>query len=127
MSLKAKLSLVVATLATVILLPSAALAAYDPYQVVCNNGGSGSNVCAGSGADPIAGEGGAIISITSILALIAGIISVIFLVYGGIKYITSGGDSSGVSSAKSTIVAALIGIVIAALARPLITFVIGKL
>ncbi len=126
MTLKAKLSLVVATLATALLLPATAMAQTNPY-VVCENGGGGSSVCGAGGADPIAGENGAIVSVTSILAVIAGIVSVIFLVYGGIKYITSGGDSSGVSSAKSTIIAALIGLVIAALARPIITFVIGKL
>jgi hypothetical protein len=54
-------------------------------------------------------------------------VSVIFLVWGGFKYITSNGDSSGVSTAKSTIIAALIGLVIAALARPIVNFVIGKL
>ena len=112
---------------TVLAVPSTALA-FDPLQGACQGGGGQSAACQGGGADdPIAGPNGAIISVTSILALVAGIVSVIFLVWGGFKYITSNGDSSGVSSAKSTIIAALIGLIIAALARPIVNFVIGKL
>jgi hypothetical protein len=111
------------------LVPAVVSAATDPFQGVCQSGGGGgSPVCGtGGGADPLAGQNGAIVRITTILAIVAGIVSVIFLVWGGIKYITSGGDSSGVSSAKNTIIAALIGLVIAALARPIINFVIGRL
>jgi hypothetical protein len=130
---KARLVLLALGFVTLIALPTTALAAYDPIRQpnndanVCTNGGGASSLCNGGGTDPLAGQNGALVSVTSILAVVAGIVSIIFLVYGGVKYITSNGDSSGVSSAKSTIIAALIGLVIAALARPLITFVIGKL
>jgi hypothetical protein len=103
------------------------VAAFNPLEQACQGRGSASSVCNTGTDDPIAGPNGAIIKVTSILALVAGLVSVIFLVWGGFKYITSNGDSSGVSTAKSTIIAALIGLVIAALARPIVNFVIGKL
>ena len=48
---------------------------------------------------------------------IAGIISAIFLVYGGISYISSSGDSAKLQKAKSMIVYALTGLVIVGLAE----------
>ncbi len=118
----------IATL-TATLMMAAPASAVDPYGAACNGGGGNSAICQGkgNGADPIAGPSGAIISITTILAIVAGVVSVIFIIIGGLKYVTSGGDSSSIASAKSTIIAALIGLVIAALARPIVTFVIGKL
>jgi hypothetical protein len=107
--------------------PLPAAAAFNPLQPACQSGGGASSVCNTGTGDPIAGPNGAIIRVTSILALIAGFVSIIFLVWGGFKYITSNGDSSGVSQAKATIIAALVGVVIAALARPIVNFVIGKL
>jgi hypothetical protein len=42
-------------------------------------------------------------------------------------YITSGGDSSKVSSAKDTVLYAAIGLVVVVLARTIIVFVVGKI
>ena len=54
---------------------------------------------------------------------IAGIVSAIFVVYGGISYITSSGDSNKLQKAKNTILYALIGLVIVALATIITSFV----
>ena len=54
---------------------------------------------------------------------VAGIISAIFLVYGGISYMTSSGDPSKVEKAKRIILYALIGLVIVALATAITAFV----
>jgi hypothetical protein len=48
------------------------------------------------------------------------------VIYGGFKYITSGGDSGKVTSAKNTIVYAAIGLVVVALAQFIVKFVLGK-
>jgi len=113
-------------LAISLLVPAPAFAATNPFQGVCQNGGAGTAVCTNNTTDPIAGPNGALIKVTSILAAVTGIISVIFLVIGGMKYVTSGGDSSGVATAKSTIIYALVGMVIALLARPIVSFVITR-
>lgn len=47
-----------------------------------------------------------------LLLVVAALISFIFLVIGGIKWITSGGDKEGTAKAQSTITAALIGLLI---------------
>lgn len=111
------------------LVPVTASAATDPFEGVCRNGGGGSAVCSNNtaGNDPIAGPNGVIVNVTGILALIAGIVSVAFVVWGGVKYITSGGDSSGVSTAKNTIIAALVGLILAAMARPIVVFIVSRL
>jgi len=59
-------------------------------------------------------------------SIIVGFISVVMLIYGGFKYITSSGDSGKVTSAKNTILYALIGLVIVFLAQIIVKFVIGK-
>ena len=56
---------------------------------------------------------------------IAGAVAVIFLVAGGISYITSGGESSKIQKAKQTILYALIGLGIVALAQVITAFVSG--
>ncbi len=50
--------------------------------------------------------------IVSILFVIGIIIAIAFLIYGGIKWILSGGDKSAVESARNHIVAAIVGLVI---------------
>lgn len=52
-----------------------------------------------------------------------GIIAVVFIIIGGIRYATSSGDSDKVKSAKNTILYALIGLVIAILANVIVQIV----
>ena len=70
------------------------------------------------------GDGGVFQTITNVLLFIIGAISVIMLIIGGIRYVVSGGDSSAITSAKNTILYAVVGIVIAILAYALVNFVI---
>ena len=56
---------------------------------------------------------------------IAGIVSTIFVVYGGISYTTSTGDPSKLKKAKDMILYACIGLVICALAEIITSFVSG--
>src|SRR5687767_7616564 len=48
----------------------------------------------------------------TILFVLAIIIALGFLIYGGIKWITSGGDKAAVEGARNTIVAAVVGLVV---------------
>ena len=54
---------------------------------------------------------------------IAGAVSAIFVVYGGISYTTSSGDSGKLQKAKNVIINALIGLAIVALAEMITAFV----
>ncbi len=68
-----------------------------------------------------------IATIINIFSLVVGVTSVIMIIIGGFKYITSGGDSASVSSAKNTILYSLIGLVIVAFAQVIVQFVLKKL
>ena len=65
-------------------------------------------------------------SIVNVLLFIIGAVAVIMIVIGGIKYTTSNGDSSAVTSAKNTILYSVIGLVIALMAYAIINFVVGR-
>lgn len=54
-----------------------------------------------------------------------GVVAVIFIVYGGISYITSNGDSNKLQKSKNTITYALIGLAIVILAEIITAFVTG--
>ncbi len=64
-------------------------------------------------------------TVITILSYLVGIVSVIMIIIAGFKYVTSGGDSNRVGSAKSTLLYALVGLVIVALAQLLVHYVIS--
>jgi len=70
------------------------------------------------------GNEGIFKTITNVLLFIIGAISVIMLIIGGIRYVVSGGDSAAITSAKNTILYAIVGVVVAILAYALVNFVI---
>jgi hypothetical protein len=61
-------------------------------------------------------------SVIVILSLILGVVAVIVIIFAGFKYVTSSGDAGKISSAKNTLIYALIGIVVAALAQFFVHF-----
>ena len=67
-----------------------------------------------------------IATVINIFSFIVGVIAVIMIIIGGIKYITSGGDSNNISSAKTTIIYAIIGLVVVALAQIIVRFVLQR-
>jgi hypothetical protein len=66
-----------------------------------------------------------IVSILNAVIGVAGIVAVIFIIIGGINYMTSGGDSTKVEKGKKTIIYALIGLVICALAFAIVNWVVA--
>lgn len=64
--------------------------------------------------------------VINIFSLIVGVVSVIMIIIGGLKYITSGGDSGNITGAKNTILYAIIGLVVVALAQVVVKFVLQK-
>ena len=70
---------------------------------------------------------GIIRTVINIFSLVVGVISVIMIIIGGLKYITSGGDSGNVTGAKNTILYAIIGLVVVAMAQFMVRFVITKI
>jgi hypothetical protein len=65
-------------------------------------------------------------TITKYFSIIVGAISIIMIIYGGFRYITSGGDSGKVGSAKNTLIYAIVGLIIVALAQLIVRLVITQ-
>jgi len=62
----------------------------------------------------------------TIISYIVGAASVIVLVVSALRFITSGGDSNAVASARNGLVYALVGIAITALAQIFVAYILNK-
>lgn len=97
----------------------------------CEEGGLSDGVeCVSEGvafADRLFGDGGAITNIINTMLFLIGIISVIMLIIGGLRYVISGGDQTAVQNAKNTILYAIVGLIISLLALAIVQFVTGRL
>lgn len=67
-----------------------------------------------------------IATVINIFSIVVGVTAVIMIIVGGFQYITSGGDSGKVTTAKNTILFAIVGLVIVALAQIIVNFVLSK-
>lgn len=66
-------------------------------------------------------------SFVNLLSVIVGVVGVIMIIVGGFRYITSGGNDTSVTSAKNTILYAIIGLIVVALAQLIVRFTLSKL
>lgn len=67
-----------------------------------------------------------VVTVVDILSLIVGAASVVMLIIGGFRYVISGGDANSISAAKNTILYAIVGLVIVALAQFIVRFVLNR-
>ncbi|HSX32553.1 MAG TPA: hypothetical protein VLF43_04770 [Candidatus Saccharimonadales bacterium] len=58
------------------------------------------------------------------LSVLIGVAAVVALMVGGLKYITSAGDSGKLGSAKNTIIFAMVGIAVVVLSQTIVHFVL---
>lgn len=100
-------------------LPASSVGAINVFGG-CGGQGSGTAVCAAKDdqADSI------LKTVINVLLYIIGIVAVIMIVIGGIRYTTSNGDSSSIKSAKDTILYAVVGLVVAIMAFAIVNFVV---
>ena len=73
----------------------------------------------------VGGSNGIFRTVVNVLLFIVGAVSVIMLIFGGIRYTTSGGNANSVTAAKNTIMYAVIGLVIAIFAYAIVNWVVG--
>lgn len=141
-----RLVLVVATSFFLLIFGAQAVSAYDPLCTqrdasgVCTEGpcssanSSQSPTCnqdqqqqtSSDNSNPIAGPNGTLHQVSNIMALLSGVVAVIIIIFSGIRYITSAGNPERTKKAKGTLVDALIGLVVVALAWSFVTFVVDK-
>ncbi len=101
-----------------------AVHADTPKSIVCNSIGGGSDCSSNANGGTSINK---VITVTiTILSFVAGIAAVIMLILAGFNYITSGGDANKVSSAKNSLIYAIIGIIIVAMAQFIVQFILAK-
>jgi cytochrome bd-type quinol oxidase subunit 2 len=66
-------------------------------------------------------------NVLNTVAFVVGAISVLMIVIGGLRYVISQGDAQATQNAKNTILYAVVGLVIAFIARGLVVFVINRI
>ncbi len=65
--------------------------------------------------------------IINILSLLVGAVAVIMIIVGGFRYVTSAGNDSATAGAKKTILYALVGLIIVAVAQVIVHFVLNTI
>ncbi len=113
------------------LIPAAAHAASATDNNITNGLCTGANSAAGQGGSECAagGNGNSDLKslagkVVNLISLIVGIVAIIMIIYGGFRYITSGGDSGRVGNAKNTLIYAIIGLIIVALSQFIVHYVL---
>lgn len=125
-SIKVMLAGVLAVPMLALGISAAAPSQYASAADLTIQGGADSAKSASQPSDLFASDG-VFNKIVNAALFLIGAISVIMLIYGGIRYTISGGDSSSVTAAKNTIMYAVIGIVVALLAYAIVNFVLKTL
>jgi hypothetical protein len=111
-----------------IVMPAVSVAAENVFDDICAQpGASDSAVCEPDGGDPITGPDGIIARVTNVLAVIAGILAVVIIIWGGFTYVTSAGDANKATNARNMIIYAAIGLVVIVLAQTLIIFILNSI
>lgn len=101
-------------------LPAANPAYAEPASNLINNGINATNLNGGNNLE------GTVTNVINVVLYVVGILAVVMVIIGGVKYTTSGGDQAAVTSAKNTILYGIIGLVIAILAYAIVNFVVRK-
>lgn len=114
-------------LAGLLMVPVVALAAAPAANADYSLQGGVDNA-QGTGMKGKVGDTGSLVKdAVNVILWVVGILSVVMLVWGGIKYTTSAGDTNKVASAKNTIIYAIIGLIVSIMAYAIVNFVIEKI
>ncbi len=122
MNLVKKLSIFISGLVTYLSAPIVAFATdiNNSLNPCANTSGISKTVCA-LGQNPA----NTIRNIVVFFVMLAVVISLLFLLYGGLKWITSSGDKTKVEEARNHIISALIGLIVVILAVFLLSVVLA--
>lgn len=89
----------------------------------CGGSNANSAVCKARNSDSATGM---IRIVVNTLLFLLGMVAVVMIVVGGIRYTTSMGDSAKVKAAKDTILYSVVGLVVAILSFAIVNFVLGQ-
>ena len=78
----------------------------------------------GQPAELFGGQDAIIPRIINLMLFIVGILAIVMLIYGGIRYVISGGQQERVTAAKNTILYAIVGLVVAIIGYAVVNWVV---
>lgn len=93
----------------------------------CTGDAANTSICRATNDDKLFGPGSIWNNILSTLTFIIGAVAVLMLIIGGLRYVTSNGEAQQVTSAKNTILYAVVGIVLAVMANAIVNFVLTNI
>lgn len=106
---------------------------YSPVYAQSTTDSAKQQVCTGVNgqAGGTCGTGGVDLSVVikavlNILSVVAGVAAVVMVIIAGLRYITSSGDAQAVGGAKKTLIYAIVGLVVVALAQVIVHFVLSN-
>ena len=117
----------IVAITSLVLLGSAIFGSDAMAQVGAGGAISGINSARGDGVpDNLAsGDDSIIRRVINLMLYAVGVISVIMLIYGGFRYVISGGQKESVTAAKNTILYAIVGLIISIFSYAIVKFVIS--
>ena len=74
----------------------------------------------------IDGDSGLVKSVVNILLWVIGILSIIMIIFSGIRYVTSAGDASKTKAAQNTLIYSVVGLIVAIMAWAIVDLVVNK-
>ncbi len=115
--------------------PSSALNPSDSFKNVCNNAPPDNlppscnpdAQLSPSTPNPLFGPHSFLTTVINLLSFAVGVISVFVIIIAGIKFITSSGDPGSVTSARNTILYAVVALLITISAQAIVRFILVKL
>lgn len=124
-SLLATISMIIASMGLLPAQPAFGIDVFNGANGACTGGGgsgSAKDICGASQDD----FKKIMKTIINTALVVIGMIAVIMIVIGGVKYVVSNGEAQQIQSAKNTILYSVIGLVIAVSAFPIVNFVLDK-
>lgn len=122
------LAMIAATIVTSALAPMSCQANGDPMKDACSKvGNSAACDALQENGDQVDKVNSIISNVTTKLLFFVGVACVIMIIYSGVQYITSAGDTSKTKKATQTMIYAIVGLVIAVMAYAIIWFVLNNI
>lgn len=124
--MKKIIATIIATMVALVGLTAPAMAAADPFCENLKDTPAYEKMGCGEGAKEDEFKK-VITNILNTIIGISGLVAVVFVVIGGINYMTSTGEAAKIEKAKKTILYALIGLAVCALAFAIVNWAVGAI
>lgn len=107
--------------------PTVLAAPVDVINDSCTQAGNTNTELCENNSDKLFGADSIFTNIINTIIYVIGAVAVVMIVIGGFRYVVSGGDSGSITSAKNTILYAIVGLVIAVLSYAIVNFVLTRI